>query len=231
MSENTKSPETFEEFRKSFFYGSRSDMSFKFLDHLSDEQGADFLQKLFRDVITSIDTGDTDLLKQTVLEGQAAAHAHPDTFSYSEGTFAPFTVNPADAKFTMLTSSGHYPAYNDPEPLGIKEMSQSEAERRIFDFLKEKPVLSEIPFSISPDELKVRHGGYDTRASLEDPNVTFPWQRMNELQEDGVIGRLTENGYSFIGACSQKRLMKDVIPEWIRLMKENGVDGAILIPV
>ncbi|MBW2682526.1 MAG: hypothetical protein JRC69_03075, partial [Deltaproteobacteria bacterium] len=53
MSENTKTLETFEEFRKSFFYGSRSDMSFKFLDHLSDEQGADFLQKLFRDVITS----------------------------------------------------------------------------------------------------------------------------------------------------------------------------------
>ena len=60
MVKNAKSPETFEEFRKSFFYGSRSDMSFKFLDHLSDEQGTDFLQKLFRNVITSIDTGDSD---------------------------------------------------------------------------------------------------------------------------------------------------------------------------
>jgi len=231
MIENNDSLESFEEFRKSFFYGSRSDMSFKFLDHLSDSQAAEFLRELFRDVITSIDTGDTELLKQTVLTGQTAAHSNPETFAYNEGPFTPFSKDPSLAKFTLLTSSGHFTVDDDPEPLGVKSMTQREAEERIFDFIREKPELSKIPFSLPPENLRVRHGGYDTRASLDDPNVTFPWQRMLELRQDGVIGKLTEYAYSFIGACSQKRLMKKVLPDWIRLMHNNEVDGAILIPV
>jgi len=231
MAEKNNSPESFEEFRKSFFYGSRSDMSFKFLDHLSDSQAAEFLRELFRDVITCIDTDDTERLKQTVLAGQTAAHSDPETFAYDEGSFTPFSKDPSLAKFTLLTSSGHFTVDDDPEPFGIKSMTQREAEERIFDFIREKPELSKIPFSLPGENLRVRHGGYDIRASLADPNVTFPWQRMSELQRDGVVGELTEYAYSFTGACSQKRLIKKVLPGWIRLMQDNEVDGAILIPV
>lgn len=231
MSEKNSSRETFEEFRKSFFYGSRSDLSFKFLDHLTDEQASELIQKLFRHVITAIDTGETEPLKQAMLEGQSVANSQPSGFIYNKGPFTSFTKDPAGAKLTMLTSSGHFPEDRDPEPFGTKGMSQEEAEKRIFDFIKEKPVLTEIPFSLAPDKLRVRHGGYDIRATLQDHNVTFPWQRVKELLEEGVIGELTDCAYSFVGACSQKRLMKEVIPEWVRLMKNNGVDGVLLVPV
>ncbi len=233
MAENGTEKETFEAFRKSFFYGDRSDMNFKFLDHLTDETAGTLLQKLFNDVISAIDTGkgNTQQLKNTVLQGQTAAHAHQSGFEYDRGPFTPFTISASETKLTLLTSSGHYPCDKDPKPLGVNNMSQLEAEQNIMSFLKEKPELTEIPFSISADNLCVRHGGYDISATVKDPNITFPWQRVSELHEDGTIGSLTQYAYSFIGACSQKRLLKESIPAWVKLMLKQKVQGALLIPV
>ncbi|BHH83073.1 glycine/sarcosine/betaine reductase selenoprotein B family protein [Desulforhopalus sp. 52FAK] len=231
MNEESTLKESFEEFRKSFFYGSRSDMTFKFLDHLTDDEGSDLLCRLFRTITSAIDSGDVDQLKKVMIEGQSAAHAHPQNFIYDDGPFTPFSRKPEDAKFTMLTSSGHFSADNDPQPFGVSGMSQEEAESRIMDFLKIEPTLSEIPFNLSQEKLKVRHGGYDVTATQQDANVTFPWQRLVELEEEGELGSLTEFAYSFVGACSQTRLIKKVLPGWIHLMQENRIDGAILIPV
>jgi len=50
-------------------------------------------------------------------------------------------------------------AGDDPQPFGLKKMTQAEAEARIFDFLKEEPVLCEIPREARPEDLEVRHGG------------------------------------------------------------------------
>jgi hypothetical protein len=231
MAENNIDKETFEAFRKSFFYGERSDMSFKFLEHLSDEDAGKMLQALFKHVVSAIDTGDTRQLQKTLIKGQLKAHANPSGFEYSDGPFAPFVTNPQKSVFTLLTSSGHFPCAEDPNPLGISNMSQQDAEQKIMSFLKEKPELTEIPFSIAKEELCVRHGGYDISATLQDANITFPWQRLNEFCRDGIIGSLTQNAYSFVGACSQKRLLKKSIPAWTRVMFENKVQGAILIPV
>ena len=51
-------PESFEEFKNSFSYGSRSDLSFKFLASLSDDVAAEFLQQLLLQVGEAYDTGD-----------------------------------------------------------------------------------------------------------------------------------------------------------------------------
>lgn len=223
--------ETFEEFRKSFFYGSRSDMNFKFMDHMDDEEASAFLQKLFHKIINSLDANDPHLLKETLLEGQVAGYLRQKNFDYDEGPFVPFAKDPAEATLTLLTSSGHFVKSDDPKPFGIEGMTQEEAEKRIFDSLKEKPILSDIPFSIEPEQLTVRHGGYDIRAAQRDGNVTFPWQRLKELQQEGVIGKLTDSAYSFVGACSQKRLIKQVLPEWVEKLKTTGADAALLVPV
>ncbi len=223
--------ETFEEFRKSFFYGKRSDLSFKFIEHLDDESGSAFLQKLFRSITDSLDSDDMGPLKKTMLEGQSAAHRHQSHFGYEDGPFVPFTKDPAEAKLTLLTSSGHFVTTDDPKHFGIENITQEEMEKRIFECLKEKPTLSEIPFSTDPEELTVRHGGYDVRGVQRDANVSFPWQRMKELQHEGVIGELTESAYSFVGACSQKRLLSQVLPQWVEDLKNTGADAALLVPV
>ena len=110
-------------------------------------------------------------------------------------------------------------------------MTQKEAERRVFDFLKEEPQLSEIPFASQPDQLMVRHGGYDIRAAQKDPNVSFPYQGMASLKKQGKIGSLTQNAYSFVGACSQVRLLKKTLSQWIEKFKQANVDAVVMLPV
>ena len=106
-------------------------------------------------------------------------------------------------KFTLLTSTGHFAKRDDPQPLGRKDMTQEEAIKTIGDTIKLKPELSRIPFDISEDDLMVRHGGYDIRGAQTDSNVCFPYELLNKLHNEGVIGSLSKYAYSFVGACSQ----------------------------
>ena len=55
--------ESVESFRKSFFYGSRSDLSFKFIADLNDSDCTGFLQNLFRDIVDALDDRDMDRLR------------------------------------------------------------------------------------------------------------------------------------------------------------------------
>ncbi len=120
---------------------------------------------------------------------------------------------------------------NDPEPFGEKNMTQDEAVRRVMDFLKEEPVLSSIPSGISMEKLKVRHGGYDIGGVMRDPNVSFPLERFRELVDEGIVGEMHSEAYSFVGACSQTRLLKRTGPGWVEMFREKGIDAALLVPV
>lgn len=223
--------ETFEAFIKSFFYGARSDLSFKFISDFNEEQASDFLRNLFWDLIDGLDDRDLAGLKQRIVDGQTAAYSHQKNFDYNEGPFTPLPGPLSGLKLTLLTSSGHFPADRDPKPFGVENMTQAEAEARAFEFLRSAPELSEIPFDSSAGDLRVRHGGYDIRAALKDPNVSFPFQRMTELQDKGTFASLTDNAYSFVGVCSQKKLLKNILSGWVEIIKRQGARAAVLVPV
>jgi hypothetical protein len=229
--EDLQSEETFQDFIKSFFYGSRSDLSFKFMSDLSEENASRFLTALFHDVIDAIDENDLGRIKKRILDGQIQGYRHQKNFDYDDGPFAAVSGPVASLKLTLITSSGHFLKNQDPNPLGVANMTQQEAEKRVFDFLKEEPQLSQIPFSSLPDQLRVRHGGYDIRAAEKDPNVSFPYEAMTRLNKEGLIGSLTDNAYSFVGACSQKRLLKKTLPGWVEKFRQEGVQAAVLVPV
>ena len=110
-------------------------------------------------------------------------------------------------------------------------MTQQEAIEKIVEFVKEAPQLSTLPLDTPEDKLRVSHGGYDIRGVQADPNVAFPLQRLLELEHEGVVGQLIRQAYSFVGACSQKRLLKQTGPKWIEIFKQQPIDGALLVPV
>lgn len=229
---NSDTPkETFEAFLKSFFYGTRSDLSFKFLSDLSEAAAADFLQALFKEIVDAIDDNDFSRLKERMLAGQIAGYREQKNFEYTEGPFQPLKGPLSGLKLSLLTSSGHFMENEDPKPLGVENMTQAEAEARVFEFLKEEPFLSEIPFDAEPSRLAVRHGGYDIRAAQKDPNVSFPFEPLKALVQEGMFASLTSHAYSFVGACSQKRLMKNTLPLWVEKIKGLGVDAMVLVPV
>ncbi len=231
MKASPTAAETFTDFRKSFFYGSRSNLNFKFIEHLTDEQADEFLQGLFREIAGAYDKGNTDQIFAHVLKWQTAGYQEQKNFVYSEGPFVKLPKPVKETTVALLTSSGHFVAGDDPQPFGLKAMTQKEAEERVFDFLKEAPVLSEIPRQTPPEKLTVRHSGYDVGSSRADTNTTFPLEILAALEQEGEIGRLADRAYSFVGACSQMRLLKKPGPEWAAKLLAADVAAAVLVPV
>lgn len=225
--------ETFEEFRESFSYGSRSNLDFKFLKSLSDPEAAEFFEGLLDHIGNSYDKGRLDDIIDHVVEWQARGYTPaPDakrTWVYEEGPFTNPSKPLAESRVALLTSSGHFT--EDPGPFGVVGMTQQEAEDRINDFLKVAPDLSRVPVNSTGDELTVRHGGYDITSVALDHNVALPIDILRELDDAGVIGELYPEAFSFVGAAAQRRLQKQTAPEWTAMLQDADIDVALLIPL
>lgn len=222
---------TFEEFKDSFFYGDRSDLNFKFLAHLSEAQAGRFFKELLQGLGATLNDGDLSHLMALLGEWQTRGYAHQKNFEYTKGPFTRLGRGVDRVRLGLLTSSGHFVRGDDPEPLGVTAMTQRQAEERIYDFLKAEPHLSMIPRDTPRDRLMVRHGGYDVSGAIVDPNVVFPLALLRRLAAKGRIGELSSEAYSFVGACSQIRLLKRSGPKWVKRFQARRVQAALLVPV
>ena len=73
--------------------------------------------------------------------------------------------------------------------------------------------------------------GFDHTSIYRDINVTFPIDRVQELKEQGVIGSLSDNYYSFMGALRDASgIVEQTGPEVARKLLEEGVEAAFLTP-
>ena len=236
MTEDTGAGESFAAFKDSFSYGSRTDLTFKFLKRLSPEDAARFLQELLGRLGDTCDDGRAERLVDHVCEWQRRAYAETEgpggsSWTYADGPFTELKTPVAASRLVLLASSGHFLDGDDPRPFGVADMTQDEAVARIADFLKIEPVLSAIPLDTPRERLRVRHGGYDIRGAEADPNVVFPLERLRELHQDGVVGELAPAAYSFVGACAQTLLLRHAGPAWVARLRAQGADAAVLVPV
>jgi len=238
MSESSDEPaETIEELRKSFFYGSRSNLNFKFLKDLSDEEFGSFLAELLDAVSEATDTGDARAVVDAAYRWQIEAYrghlGDPSAFPHRhENTpWAPLAKPLSDSRVALLTSSGHFADGDDPKPLGVDNMTQEEAEARVQEMVKEPPTLSAIPSDLPFDQLRVRHGGYPIASAVEDPQVVLPLRIMEALERDGVIGEFADTAYSFVGAAAQGPIKKRIGPEWAEMLRDRAVDAVLLVPI
>ena len=230
-------PETLEQLRMSFWYGTRSNLNFKFLKDLDDDEFADFVEEVVDGVGDRLDGGDTTALIDTVYRWQIRAYAghlgDPADFPHRHDTtpMAQLAKPLAESRLALVTSSGHFVEGDDPEPFGVEHMTQAEAESRIADFLREAPELSSIPFDASPTSLRVRHGGYPIEGVVQDHQVALPLGHLRDLEAAGEVGSLLPNAYSFVGAASQLRLQKEVAPRWAERLRDEGAEAVLLVPV
>ena len=73
--------------------------------------------------------------------------------------------------------------------------------------------------------------GFDRTAILRDLEVTLPIQRGRELLARGVLGSLSPNAYSFMGALREvAKLEGESAPEVARRLREDGAEVALLTP-
>jgi D-proline reductase (dithiol) PrdB len=92
----------------------------------------------------------------------------------------------------------------------------------------------EIPSDISPQllEMNQRSWSFDQTGILRDRNLTFPLDRLREMQIRGEIAALAPRCYSFMGSIvGPARLMRESAPEVARRLKADQVDVVLLTPV
>jgi hypothetical protein len=230
MSDDTQQ-ETFEAFKNSFAYGSRTDLNFKFLKGLPVEDAAQFFQDLLWKLGDSFNDGQFDRVVDHVYRWQSNAYAGAGHWTYTEGPFTPLQKPVGASRLALITSSGHFVEGDDPKPFDVNNMTQKEAIERISEFIRAEPQLSAIPIETPKEKLRVRHGGYDIRATQADANVAIPLEILRDLEQEGHIGELAPEAYSFVGACSQVRLNKRTGPQWVEMLQQQAIDIALLVPV
>jgi len=229
--EHGVSKETFDEFRNSFSYGSRTDLLFKFLKSCSEQQADEFLRELLQLTGDLIDDGEIGPVVDALVRAQTESYSKPGNFVYDDKPFAKLERPVSESKIMLLTTTGHFVEGDDPHPFGMNDLTQEQVVKMTGEFGKADPVLSEIPITTSRERTVVRHGGYDIRATARDRNVSLPIDRMNELADDGVIGKFVDPAYSFVGLTSQLRLRKELGKEWADRTKAAGADAAVLVPI
>ena len=90
-----------------------------------------------------------------------------------------------------------------------------------------------IPRDTNPADIIQSHVsiGFDHSGIYRDINVTFPMDRLRDWQEQGIIGSLAENYYSFMGALRDPSgMVEQTGPEVARRMADEGVEAALLTP-
>jgi D-proline reductase (dithiol) PrdB len=77
-----------------------------------------------------------------------------------------------------------------------------------------------------------RSESFDHAGILQDRNVAFLLDRLRELARAGQVGEVAPRHLSFMGSITAPgRLVKRTAPQAARLLVEDEVDIALLVPV
>jgi D-proline reductase (dithiol) PrdB len=89
------------------------------------------------------------------------------------------------------------------------------------------------PADVDKTDLTITHKYYDHSAADSDINVVLPIDRLRELRDEGVIGRIAPTLYSFMGHIDGphvKTLMEETAPQVADLLVRDEVDAVFLTP-
>jgi D-proline reductase (dithiol) PrdB len=220
-------------FAASLYHAVRADNFFKFLKNFSEEDPANFLQGLLRQVGDAIDDGSTDALARFVEQGQVAAYVPTQTPApfrpdFPDAPFSPMRRPLREATVALFSSGAIY--RDDQDPYYPADLTYEQAVREVRKATERFPSLRVIPAETPEERLRVGHIAYDIRAARKDINVIFPLTRFRELAQEGVIGALAQRNYSYHGLTNIPRLMQESAPQWAQMLKDDGVDAVFLTP-
>ena len=221
-------PMSFEDFRRSFYYGGRADMQFKFLASMSDEEAADAVAEVLARLGEAFDTGDLAPIRDAACAAQVTAYTKDDQPMVDDSPFTPLAGDLSARGLALVSAGGVFRVGDDP--MGPDGPTQEESLALIKEFLRGAPTLSVIPRQTPSSQLTARHPGYDARTAQRDPGTVFPLAVLRELEAQGRVG-LAENHYAFTGATSQVRLREQAAPAWVERLRAEEVDACLLVAI
>ncbi|MDF1593935.1 MAG: glycine/sarcosine/betaine reductase selenoprotein B family protein [Desulfobacterales bacterium] len=95
------------------------------------------------------------------------------------------------------------------------------------------PTYREINAGTSLSDLMITHDYYDHADADKDMSIVFPLDRLNEFQQEKIIGPLADFHYSFMGHIDGPHvstLITRSAPEIARKLKAGATDIALLTP-
>jgi glycine/betaine/sarcosine/D-proline reductase family selenoprotein B len=138
---------------------------------------------------------------------------HPfDRFS----PYHPLRAPISEARVAFVTTAG---AHLPDQPPFDTELDAGDPSWRAF------PV--ETPLA----DLRLSHGGYDTRRASADKNVVLPLEHLRAFRDEGRVGALSPEVYSFMGyVADTERLLREEAPTVAGRLLADGVDLVLLAP-
>ena len=131
--------------------------------------------------------------------------------------WTPYEGRPSDQTFAVVTTGGLY--LKDSQPAFDTESIHGDESYR------------EIPKTVRQQDFGIAHKHYDHALAEQDFNIVFPIERFVELENEGIIGKLTDTHYSFSYVNDAVSLVKETVPKFISRIKADGVDVLFLVPV
>ncbi len=128
-----------------------------------------------------------------------------------------YNGQPSSQTFALVTSGGFY--LKDSQPPFDTESIHGDTSFR------------EIPKTVRRQDIGIAHAHYDHSLAEQDLNIVFPIQRFVELENEGIIGKLTDTHYSFSYVNDAVSLVTETVPKFISRIKTAGVDVLFLVPV
>jgi len=123
-----------------------------------------------------------------------------------------------DSVFALVTTAGVH--HRDQKPFDMKDPSGDPSFRTID---------ARRPFS----DLMITHDYYDHTDADRDTNIVFPLERLREFENEGIIGRVADTHYGFMGHIRGphiETLIARTAPEVAGLLRADAVDGVLLTP-
>ena len=89
-----------------------------------------------------------------------------------------------------------------------------------------------IPSDVDYADLAMSHVSvsFDRSGYQQDVNIAFPLEHLHTLAANGEIGSVAQWHYSFMGATAPEQFAESGV-EVGRLLKDDGVSAAVLIPI
>lgn len=88
-----------------------------------------------------------------------------------------------------------------------------------------------VPRGLTEENVRLYHLHIDSRTGETDLDVFLPMRRLDELVEQGIVGRAAKSHFSIMGYQLRTDTMeKETSPAILAEMKKQGVGAAALIP-
>lgn len=136
--------------------------------------------------------------------------------------WTPLSKPLSECRFGLVTTAGIYDKERDPP---------FDAEREKREPMWGDPTYRRIGRGVVQGQIAASHLHINKRDILADVNIVLPVSRFAELEEQGVIGSLAAENYSFMGYQPNTGEWRERYgPEVAGLLKDEAVDAVLLTP-